>query len=275
MILNKFRQFSLHSFLKSISLQFLALSLFSCSKTANSNENKAFIALTHVAYGVGPINIVLDGDSLLSVPLPFGSTSGSPSFPYDTTVSRVSDMELVQGNQVILRGNSAFQQGSFYSVFVYDTLNIDTAALGMIILQNNPPLVSDTNCSFRFLNFSPGSKKGLVLVYKHDTTIYYVHDTSTDTVNIVVRDTNDTGLSSFVGENPIPSAYTFINRAHTGVNQVFVYVDSANPRPDSSNYRRMSDMMFTSPKSYNIYFQDYFSPGPLQDSLKVVSFPVN
>jgi hypothetical protein len=184
-------------------------------------------------------------------------------------------MELVQGGQVILNGFSAFQQGSFYSVFVYDTLNLNTAALGMIILKNNPPLVADTNCSFRFLNFSPGSKKGLVLTYKHDTTIYYVHDTTTDTVYIAVRDTVDTGLNDFVGQNPVPAAYPFGFFPHSGLNHVFVYVDSANPSPDSSNYRRMSDMMFTSPKSYNIYFQNYFNPGPLQDSLQVVSLPVN
>ena len=141
MILNKFSTLSRFRQLKSFTLQLLALSLFFCSKTANSTENKSYIGVTHVAYGVGPINVVLDGDSLMPAPLAFGSTSGTYSFPYDTAVSRVSDMELVQGNQVILQGNSAFQRGSYYSVFVYDTLNRDTAAVGMIILQNNPPVV--------------------------------------------------------------------------------------------------------------------------------------
>jgi hypothetical protein len=152
MILNKFSTISFSGRLKSLSLQLLALSLFSCSKTANSTENKSYVGVTHVAYGVGPINIVLDGDSLLPAPLPFGSTSGSPSYPYDTAVSRVSQMELVQGGQVILQGNSAFQRGAFYSVFVYDSLNpsMDTAAVGMIILQNSPPasLSTDTFCFF-------------------------------------------------------------------------------------------------------------------------------
>jgi hypothetical protein len=186
-------------------------------------------------------------------------------------------MELVQGNQVILQGNSAFQRGSYYSVFVYDTLNRDTAAVGMIILQNNPPIVPapDTLCPLRFLNFSPGSPKGLMLIYVHDTTIYYTHDTTTDTVYIATRDTVRTGISYFVGQYPVPSAYAFNTWVHTGLNQVFAFADSLNPTSDSSNYRNLGTMMFTSPKSYNIYLQNYFFPGPLQDSLQVISFPVN
>ena len=76
MILNKFSHISLSGAIKTFSLQLLALSLFSCYKTANSNENKAYVAVTHVAYGTGPVNITLDGDSLLPVPLSFGNTSG-------------------------------------------------------------------------------------------------------------------------------------------------------------------------------------------------------
>src|SRR5664279_2063887 len=116
MILNKFSQLSYFSVLKSLCFQLLAISLFSCSKTANSNENKAFIGVTHVAYGTGPINITLDGDSLLPFPLSFGNTSGLPGNPYDTATSRISEMQLVHGATPLLQGNSAFQQGSYYSI---------------------------------------------------------------------------------------------------------------------------------------------------------------
>lgn len=270
MILNKFSPFSLFRVFKSFGIQLLVLSLFSCSKTANSTENKAYVGVTNVAYGIGPVNITLDGDSLLPAPLPFGSTSGTPSYPYDTAVSRVSQMELVQGNQIVMQGNSAFQQGTFYSIFVFDSLNKDSAAVGMLILQNNPYVKSDTTCTFRFMNFSPGSALGIVLIYVHDTTFH-------DTIHIHTRDTVRIGLSNFVGRNPNPAAYTISFSAHTGLNQVLAYTDSANgnARPDSSNYRRLGNLMFNSPSSYNVYLQNYFFPGPLQDSLQIVSFPMN
>ncbi len=274
MILNKFSPFSHSGILKSFSVQLLVLCLFSCSKTANSTENKSYIGVTHVAYGVGPINITLDGDSLIPAPLPFGATSGLPSYPYDTAVSRVSQMELVQGNTIILQGNSAFQQGSFYSIFVYDTLNKDTATVGMLILQNNPPGANDTTCNFRFMNFSPGSNIGIMLIYAHDTTLH-------DTIHIITRDTVVVAPGSFVGNNPSPAAYPFTNSAltgggaHTGTNQVIAYVDSVGPNSDSSNWRRLGTLQFETTKSYNLYLQNYFFPGPQQDSLEIVSFPVN
>jgi hypothetical protein len=268
MILNKFSQLSLCGALKSFSLQLLALSLFSCSKTANSTENKAYIAVTHVAYGLGPVNITLNNDSLLPIPLSFGNTSGSPGNPYDTAVSRISDMQLVQGTQILMHGNSAFQQGSYYSIFVFDSLSLNTISLGMLILQNNPSIRSDTTSNFRFMNFSPGSSIGIMLIYEHDTTIH-------DTIHIAVRDTVVVDPSSFVGNNPNPAAYTFGNFAHTGVNQVIAYVDSVRPSIDSSNWRRLGTLLFESPKSYNLYLQNYFFPGQLQDSLQIVSIPVN
>jgi hypothetical protein len=266
MILNKFRQFSLYGLLKSISLQVLALSLFSCSKTASSNENKAYIAVTHVAYGAGPVNITLDGDSLMPTPLSFGYTSGVPGNSYDTATSRISEMQLVQGTNILLNGNSAFQRGSYYSMFVYDTLDI--SSVGLLILQNNPSVRSDTTSNFRFLNFSPASAIGLILVYTHDSTFH-------DTVNVAVRDTVIISTSLFVGYNPIPAAYPFSYYAHTGLNQVFAYVDSTNPTPDSSNIRKLGTLQFDSQKSYNIYLQNYFFQGQITDSLQILSIPVN
>jgi hypothetical protein len=272
MILNKFSHLSLSGALKSFGLQLLALSLFSCSKTANSTENKAYIAVTHVAYGLGPVNITLDNDSLLPMPLSFGNTSGLPAYPYDTAVSRISNMQLVQGSKILMNGNSAFQQGSYYSIFVFDSLYLNTISLGMLILQNNPPIGSDTVCNFRFLNFSPGLKIGIMLIYIHDTTFH-------DTVHIAVRDTVVVSPSSFVGNNPSPAAYPFTNSArtaaHTGMNQVIAYIDSVKPNIDSSNWRRLGTLQFESPKSYNLYLQNSFFPGPLLDSLQIVSIPVN
>jgi hypothetical protein len=264
MILNKFSNFSIARKLKSFSLQLLALSLFSCYKTANINANKAFVALTHVAYGVGSLNIALDGENLLPNRIPFGTTSGTPGSPYDTTTSRISQMQLM-GDTVLLAGNAAFQQAEYYSIFAYDALNINTIAI--LILQDNLVIPKDTLVNFRFLNFSPGSTIGIRLIYTHDTTI----TTILDTIHISVRDTVNISPSPFVGYNPNPVSYPFNHTAHIGKNQVFAFVDSARPAADSSNFRSLGALQLDSTKSYNIYLQGYFNAGSGQDSLQIKS----
>src|SRR5450755_1749588 len=116
MILNMFRPVSHFNKLKALSFQLLALSLFSCNKSANINANKAYVGLTHVAYGVGPLGLTIDGTALFTSPLSFGLTTGIDGNPYDTTVSRISEMEifLSQDTSLNVKGNAAFQQGSHY-----------------------------------------------------------------------------------------------------------------------------------------------------------------
>jgi hypothetical protein len=241
------------------------LSVFSCNKSANSNANKAFVALAHIAYEVGALNLTLNGDSLLPSRVPFGNTSGQPGYPYDTATSRVSEMQLLE-NTVLLTGNAAFQQGAHYSIFAYDTLNVNTIAL--LILQDNLTIPPDTVSYFRFLNFSPSSQIGIRLIYTNDTTIQ-------DTIHISIRDTVDVSPSLFVGYNPNPASYPFNHRAHVGNNQVFAWVDSVRPRPDSSNFRRLGKLQFDTTKSYNIYLQGYFHPSSAQDTLTVKSVQLN
>jgi hypothetical protein len=261
MILNKFRPGSFYQTGRAFCLQLLALSLFSCNKSANINANKAYVALTHVAYGVDSLNLTLDGDSLLAARVSFGNTSGTPGYPYDTATSRISEMQLLEDG-VLLSGNAAFQQGAHYSIFAYDTLDKNTIAL--LILQDNLAIPPDTLSNFRFLNFSPSSKIGIRLIYVHDTTIQ-------DTIHIAVRDTVDVPAGLFVGYNPNPASYPFNYRAHVGNNQVFAWIDSVRPRPDSSNLRRLGTVQFDTTKTYNLYLQGYFYPAPLQDSLKIKS----
>jgi hypothetical protein len=266
MMLNKFRSRSIFHLFKALSFQLLAISLFSCAKTSNSNANKSYVALTHVAYGVGPLNLFLDGDSLLPAPVSFSNTSGTPGYPYDTTTSRVDFMQLIQGSNTLLGGNSAFQQGTHYSIFAYDTL--DERTISLIILQDNPSFRTDTIVNIRFLNFSPGSQIGIKLIYKHDTTIR-------DTINIMVRDTVIIPLSLFVGYNPNPALYTFNYNAHVGINQVFAYIDSAGPRSDGSNIKKLDSLQFDISKSYNIYLQGYFDSTSAQNKLQIKSVQLN
>src|SRR5450755_2238649 len=107
MILNKFRPGSLCYRIKAFSLTLLALSLFCCKKTANINANKAFVSVTHTAYGTGPLTLVFDEVPLFINPLSYGNTSGYPVNPYDTTTAGVQDLILLQGTTQLLSGNTA------------------------------------------------------------------------------------------------------------------------------------------------------------------------
>jgi hypothetical protein len=276
MIFNKFRPISFCNKIKTLSFQLLALSLFSCNKSANINANKAFVGLTHVAYGVGPISLTINGTLLFSNPLAFGLTTGVDGNPYDTTVSRISDMNifLAQDTSMSIHGNAAFQQGSHYSVFFFDTL--DSRSVSLIILQDNPPVYNDTLTTIRFMNFSPGSSIGLKLIYTKDNKI-------NDSFTIYVRDTTIIGFSSFVAYNPNPAIYTFNQIVHIGTNQIFAFTDSSNPRIDSANpsldsanFIRLDSLQFDSTKSYNVYLQGFLdSPNSQQNKLQIKSVRVN
>ncbi len=259
MILNKFSSLSLFRKLRVLCLQLFALSLFSCNKTADINGNKAFIGLTHVAYGVGPLNLFFpnDGDSLLAARISFGNTSGIPGYPYDTATSRISDMQLL-GDTVLLAGNAAFQQGAYYSIFAYDSMDIKSIAL--LILQNHVVTPVDTVVNLRFLNFSPGSQIGIKLIYVRDIKI-------TDSLTIFVRDTVNIPPSLFVGYDPNPASYPISYTAHIGENQVFAYNDS--------NIKSLGKIQLDSTKTYNLYLQGNFYSVSPQDTLQLISVRLN
>lgn len=270
MILNKFSPVFLSKKIKTSFFQLLALSLFSCNKSANENVNKSFIGLTHVAYGVGPISMTINGTQLFSSPLAFGLTTGIDGNPYDTTVSRISEMNvfLAQDSSINLKGNAAFQQGSHYSAFFFDTL--DSRSVGLIIFQDNPPARYDTFTMIRYINFSPGTSIGIKLIYINNYKI-------NDSISIAVRDTINIGPSPFVGYNPNPGlpAYTFNQRVHIGMNQVFAFIDSAKPTSDSSNFIRLDSLQFDSTKNYNIYLQGFLPDTTAQNKLQVKSVRIN
>ena len=276
MILNKSKPVSLSHKMKTIGLQLLVLSLFSCNKSANSYANKSFVGLTHVAYGLGPLGMTMDGTPLFTTPLSFGLTTGVDGNPYDTTVSRVTDLNifLAQDTSMNVHGNAAFQQGSRYSIFFFDTL--DPRSVNLIILQDNPPILYDTFTTIRFMNFSPGTSYGLKFIFTKDFLI-------NDTFLISVRDTINTPLSAFVGYNPNPSFYTFNQYVHIGMNQIFAYTDSVNPRVDSlnpsldsANFIRLDSLQFDSTKSYNVYLQGFRdSVGSQQNKFQIKSVRVN
>src|SRR3954463_2315721 len=108
MILNKFKSSSLFQALKNISLQLLALSLFSCNKTSQINANKAYVSFTHVAYEAGPLTLIIGGDTVFS-DVPYDSATG---FPYGTVTSQISNTTILENNDSFLTGFSNFRQGA-------------------------------------------------------------------------------------------------------------------------------------------------------------------
>src|SRR5436305_5775759 len=158
MILREFNRFFSSSGLRALSLQLLALSIFSCDKTANISANKANVSFTHVAYGVGPLTLKINGDTVFSA-IPYDSATG---YPYGIVTSQVSNTTIFENTDSFLTGFSSFRQGANYSIYIYDTL--DKSSRSMIILQDNPPLNSDTTISIRYLNFTPSSLIGLLLI---------------------------------------------------------------------------------------------------------------
>ncbi len=261
MILNKFSSVSFFR-LRKVGLQFLALSLFSCNKTANINANKSFVSVTHVAYGVGPLTVTANGTPFYSGTLSFSNTTGNSLNPYDTTTSRIADLSINENSSTLLSGNASFQQLGQYSIFIFDTL--DRKSVGMIILQSNPTILTDTLTYIRFLNFSPGTLLGLKLI--NTRNLHYRTDT------IVVAP------SLFVGYDPNPANFDF-NTVRVGSYNVFAYADSSmpnqDPNHDSSNFKFMGLLKLDSMINYNVYLQGFADSASATDSLQLKSFRVN
>ncbi len=268
MILNKFRHIFRGRPGTGI-LLFFAINLFSCKKTANINANKAYVNVTHTAYNTGPLTLNFDGVPLFTGLLAFGETTGNSTSPYDTTTAGVHDLQVLLNDTVIISGNTALQQGAYYSMFVYDTLN--TRTISVILFQNSHGAGTDTTSYIRFLNFTPGSRIGIKVVYPRDTT---------GKIKASYRDTVNIGPSNFVGYNPNPTIYGF-SGVHIGKNDIYAFVDSArpyrdpvDPSKDSSNFIRMGSLQFDSTRNYNVYLQGFpLTTGP--DSFQVKSVLIN
>jgi hypothetical protein len=267
MILNKFRQrpgYDSYSHWKALPLMFLISSLFCCKKTVNADANKSFVNVIHTAYNTGPITISIGGVPLFTTPLSFGQSTGTDTNPYDTTTAGVQELQLFQGSTTaLLSGNTALQQQSYYSLFVYDSL--DQNSIKVIVFQNSVGSRTDTLTYIRYLNFSPGSLIGIKVVYPRDTT-GFIKASGRDTVNI--------GPSYFVGYYPNPALYLF-STVHIGTNNIYAFVDSANPRIDSSNFRFLGPLEFDSTMNYNVYLQGFLDSVSGANQFQVKSFLIN
>ncbi len=257
MILNKFSSASLATRLKTISLQLIALSLFSCNKTANINANKSFVGVTHLAYNVPAIKLTLNGKDLFPDPLSFGQTTGYTGNPYDTAVSQVSLMNiyLAQDTMTNVVGNAAFRQGAQYSIFFFDTLATTGAAISLIILQDNPTIRTDTFTNFRFMNFSPGDTAWGLKLINNRKDFPYAADT-------VIIDT-----STFVGLNNNPAKYPF-QLIRSGNYRAFAFTGTTDPNSDTSHFVSLGNIQIDSMVNYYIYLRGLYGNTNSLDSNK-------
>ncbi|HEY4155107.1 MAG TPA: DUF4397 domain-containing protein [Puia sp.] len=200
----------------------------SCNKSSGVKENKAFVTVTHVAPGFSALNILSDGDSILGN-LAYGQTSGVPENPYVEATAGVRKLQVTEGSETVLEGNTAFQQGLHYSIFAYDSLKNDS--LKLFILQDNVQIRTDTFTYTRFINFSPGSNLNLVLTSKRDTVA--------------------TGFQPFAGNKLSPSYYSF-RILHIGRYAARAFRDTlfANSIP-------LDSLVVDSTKIYTIFLQGF------------------
>jgi hypothetical protein len=267
MILSKFRPVSLFGRVKILSVQLLVLCVLSCNKTANINKNKAYLSLTNVAYGSGPLNIAINNQNVFSSFVGFGQNSSITGSLYDTTTSRITNMTVVPDPDSLFTGFASFRLGAYYSIFIFDTL--DTKTMTLLILQDAPPAPTDTTTSIRFLNFSPSS------LFSVNTYLGLKLVNTIDTVVIPPQ--------YFVGYNPDPNAYYFTSPTiHYGNYAVYVYADSSAPRidslnvhNDSTNFRKVDSLQINYLKNYNVYLQGFFETTNEADTLKLVSVQLN
>jgi len=201
----------------------------SCNKSSGVNENKAFVTISHVAPGFSALDVFYNGTSVLGgAGLNYDETSGTADNPYVTATAGVRLLQITQNSDTVLQGNTAFQQGLHYSIFVYDTLKNDP--LKMFILQDNLPR-TDTITDIRFINFSPGPGLNVLLTSKRDTVA--------------------TGFQTFAGNQLDPSFYAY-RRLHTGRYAARAFRDSS-----LATSIPLDSVLVDSAKIYTIFLQGY------------------
>lgn len=256
MILNKFSPSFFHGKKRPAGLWLLVFTVFACNKSSTINENKSYITVIHVAYGLGPVKVTVQGDSLSSGAVAFGQFSGyingqnDSAAKYDTVTAGVGNLELINGSTVLAQGNSAFQQGAHYSMFVYDTINPVTtnpSPARLFILQDNLTVRTDTFTYVRFMNFTPNSSLSFLLT---DSINRKINDTAT----IPVVDTIRTPYLLYAGYNLNPGFYTFM-RVRLGHYKLQVTPNYL----DSTAYIPLDSLRIDSLKIYNVYLQGYIN----------------
>jgi Domain of unknown function (DUF4397) len=230
-----------------------------CTKNINASANKAYLSVTNAVQGTLPVDVLVEGNTILpsGQPLLTGdTTTGFPGNPYIPVIAGIHNFRVTTDRiNYLVDGNIALQTNQEYSVFLYDT--IFTGKIHTLILQDQIPILPDTISGFRFLNLSPSAD-----------TLYYVltkknHITS-GTIDTITVDTIRLGFIPYIGPNPVPSSYSGFSRIKSG-GYIF------NTASDTSNvifdFVPIDSIYFAGGKSYTAYSTG-FQNGSGSDTLK-------
>ncbi len=204
----------------------VATAALECNKTGGLNSNVAYVSVFHTAQGRGPLEVFQQNgtdyvpiqDSAIS----YGTASGGRAINtteyiynsgYDTVQVGVNGMQVREGatGRVVSTGNTTFNNGRFYSVFLYDD-SVAKSPLPIIILPDNIVTSIDTFSFLRWMNFCPN-------------TYYNIRITSVRPdadITGEIRDSIASGFLQYVGNNEKISTYAF-RRVHSGRYKVTAY----------------------------------------------------
>jgi Domain of unknown function (DUF4397) len=174
-----------------------------CNKSKDVNANNAFVAVTNVAPGSPAVTVFFNEKSLIPFGnLPYDSSTSMPGNAYpDSAVAGVHLLEVKDGSTDLISGLTAFQRGSSYSIFLYDSTATNDK-LKPLIFQDNLVIPADSLCYLRFINFSPAPLDSLLSLYMINVT---------DTFH-TFNDTVFTGYRTYAGNNVNPGdlAYNYL-----------------------------------------------------------------
>ncbi len=223
-----------------------ALISLSCNKTGDVASNHANILVINAAPTSASVNVFFNDKALtVNGAIPYDSNSAIPEnvYPGNATAG-VHDFYILDAanDTLIPSGFTSFQNGQYYSLFVFDTLGA-SKRLQTLFLQDNLNIPNDSSCFLRYVNFSPGTYYGL----------YMLNITPPDTLH-TANDTVFLGYKKYAGVSTNPSSYTYTTNPPVkgGLFDVSVIDTAAIP-----NTIAHFSLNLLGGKSYTLYLQGY------------------
>jgi hypothetical protein len=146
---------------------FICLFFTSCLKNKDNTANgpKSQVAVTNFVVN-DSINILYDNTAVTKAPLAFGGGLATTTSGYVSFAAGLHNFKVSSGTTFSSDNTIAFQAGSNYSLFFYDTLQ--NSKLKSLLLKDDLSTVN-TIANLRFLQFIPESDS-LTISFKKDTT---------------------------------------------------------------------------------------------------------
>ena len=230
-----------------------------CTKNINASANKAYLSVTNAVQGAVPVDVLVEGNSILPSGQPLlaaDTTTGFAGNPYLPVIAGIHNLRVTADRiNYLADGNIALQINQKYSVFLYDT--VFAGKIHTLILQDQVPVLPDTISGFRFLNLSPSAD-----------TLYYVltkkNHIVTQIIDTITIDTIPLGFIPFIGPNPVPAAYSRFTSIKSGG---YIFNTASDTSGVIFNFVPIDSIYLAGSKSYTVYSKG-FQNGAGSDSLK-------